>query len=94
MSEIKADTLLQRVELPGSRIDDEMVFFDQEAGKYYATGTVGADIWDFLDTDRSFAAIVDHLLGLYEIDREPCESEVRGFLVQMLEAGMVRTTVP
>lgn len=89
MSEISADTVLRRVELPGSRIQDEMVFFDQEAGKYYATGPVGADIWEFLDAPQSFAAICEHLLQLYEIDRPTCESEARAFLAQMMEAGMV-----
>jgi Coenzyme PQQ synthesis protein D (PqqD) len=89
MTEIKPETIFRRVELPGSRIDDEMVFFDQEAGKYYATGPVGADVWDLLSTPKSFAAICAKLQDLYEIDRATCEAEVRAFLVQMLEAGMV-----
>jgi hypothetical protein len=89
MSAIKADTTIRRVELAGSRIDDEMVFFDQEAGKYYATGSVGADIWEFLDAPRSFAAICDHLLDLYDVDHATCEAQVRGFLSQLLDARMV-----
>jgi Coenzyme PQQ synthesis protein D (PqqD) len=94
MSEINANTVVQRVELPGSRIQDEMVFFDQEAGKYYATGPVGADIWEFLDAPKSFAAICDHLLGMYEIDHATCELEVRTFLTQMSEAGMISAATP
>lgn len=89
MSEIQADTIFQRVELLGSRIQDEMVFFDQNAGKYFATGPVGADIWEFLDSPRTFPAICDHLLGVYEIDRAACEVEVRAFLGQMLDAGII-----
>ena len=89
MTAIESDTVFRRIERSGSRIQDEMVFFDQEAGKYYATGLVGADIWEFLDEKRSFVAICDHLLGLYDIDRVGCESEVRAFLTQMVDARMI-----
>jgi hypothetical protein len=89
MGAIRADTVFRRVELPGSRIQDEMVFFDQSAGKYYATGPVGADIWEFLDAPKSFAAICDHLLNIYDVDRATCETEAGTFLTQMLDARMV-----
>lgn len=89
MSEITAGTVFRRLELPGSRIQEEMVLVDVDVGKYYATGEVGADIWDFLDAPRSFEAICDHLLGRYEIDRPVCEAEVRVFLAQLLGARLV-----
>jgi Coenzyme PQQ synthesis protein D (PqqD) len=89
MVDISAETIIRRVEMPGSRIQDEIVFFDQEAGKYYASGPVGADIWEFLDAPKTFAAICDHLISTYNVDHETCETEVRSFLGQMLEAGMV-----
>lgn len=86
---ISETTPFRRVDLPGSRIDDEMVFFDQTSGRYFATGPVGADIWDFLASERTFAEICTHLLNLYDIDQASCEAETRAFLTQMLEAGLV-----
>lgn len=91
MSEITAETIFRRLDLPGARIENEMVFVDIDAGSYYATGEVGADIWDFLDAPRSFEAICDHLLGRYEIDRTTCEAEVRAFLAQLLDAHLIET---
>ena len=89
MSELSAETTLRRVEFPGSRIQNEMVFFDPEVGKYYATGPVGADIWEFLQTPRLVVVIFDHISATYDIDRTTCEAEVRAFLAQMLETGLV-----
>ena len=87
--EIGSETIVRRVDLPGSLIQDEIVIFDPEAGKYYATGTVGADIWEQLESPRTFAALCDHLVASYDVDRETCESEVRAFLTQMLDVGMI-----
>ncbi len=89
MNTIEANTVVSRVDLPGSCIQDEIVFFDQEAGKYYATGPVGDDIWDFLQAPQSFAAICDRLLELYDIDRDTCEGQVRAFIAQMSKAKML-----
>lgn len=92
MVDITANTRFRRVELPGSRIDCEMVFFDQNAGKYYATGPVGADIWDFIDSERFFSEICEHLLELYQVDRPSCEAQSKAFLSQLQEAGLVVAT--
>jgi len=89
MADIQADTVIRRVETPGSRIQDEIVFFDREAGKYYASGPVGADIWDFIETPRSFFDICEYLISSYAVDRNTCESEALTFLQQMLAAGLV-----
>lgn len=89
MVEVSSQTLVRRIELPGSRIEDEMVFFSQDAGKYFATGPVGADIWEFLEAPHTFASICEHLLSLYDIDRSTCERHVSAFVAQMEAAGLV-----
>ncbi|MBX9745654.1 MAG: PqqD family peptide modification chaperone [Hyphomonadaceae bacterium] len=90
MDEVKPGTFFQRVELPCSRIDDEIVFFDHNTGKYYATGPVGADIWEFLADRQTLSAICDHLMMNYDINRSTCEAEVYEFLREMVDAGVVR----
>lgn len=92
MIEIADEMLFQRIDLPGSRIQDEMVFFHQDAGKYYAVGPVGAEIWDFLATPKSFAAICEHLLNRFEIDQPTCEIEVRKFLDELANTKMIEVT--
>ena len=89
MTEIEEEFVVRRAELPGSRIDDEMVFFNQNSGTYYGTGLVGAVIWDFLDSPRSFGQICDHLLAKFEVEQETCERQVRDFLGDMLAEGIL-----
>jgi hypothetical protein len=89
MADIEAETLFRRANLLGSRIQEEIVFFDPEAGKYYATGTVGAEIWEFLEAPKTFSAICEHLLDVYDIDEATCKNEVSAFLKDMIDARMV-----
>ncbi len=94
MTDINAETRFSRAELLGSRVQDEIVFFDPDAGKYYATGSVGADIWELLEAPKTFSAICEHLLDIYDIDKATCESEVLEFLERMLDAHVVRAEQP
>lgn len=89
MNEIKADTAFKRLELPGTRIQDELVLFDHNSGKYFATGPVGADVWDLLTERRTLAELCERLLADYTIDSATCEREVRQFLAEMLAAGVI-----
>lgn len=89
MQQNDADKVFQRLELPASRVQEEMVFFDPAGGKYYATGSVGAAIWEHLTEPRSFAEICAYLLERYDVDPAVCEREVRAFFEQMIEAKMV-----
>lgn len=92
MVRIDPGTKLKRVELLGSRIDDELIFFDQQVGRYYATGSVGADVWEILDSPKSVSEICDRLQELYEIDRITCETQLYPFLQDLLETGLVQAT--
>lgn len=89
MNKYASGTIVERRDLLGSRVDDEMVFFDQTVGKYFATGPVGADIWDLLESPATVGAICTYLLGKYEIDSSTCEKQVSAFVEQMRQAGLL-----
>lgn len=88
MGNIGVKTVIQRTELPGSRINDEVVFFNQGTGDYYGTGPVGADIWEFLADPKTLGELCDLLLEKYEVDREECEAQVSKFVLDMIDAGI------
>lgn len=89
MVELGGESVIRRAELPGSRIDDEMVFFNPVAGNYYGTGPVGAEIWEFLEKPRSFTEICSHLLEKFEVDQTTCETQLKSFISEMLNEGIV-----
>lgn len=88
--QFRPNTLVRRVDLPGSRVRDEMIFFNPEIGEYSAIGEVGIEIWEFLgDSERSVTEICDHLVLSFEVDRETCEKDVSEFLEQLEKAGLL-----
>jgi hypothetical protein len=92
MSNIESQPLYVRAEVQGNRLGDEIVFFDDRAGKYFATGPVGADIWEMLETPRHFADICSQLLESYDIDQLTCEAQARVFIDQMVELNLLILT--
>lgn len=89
MNEVKPDLVIKRTNLAGSQIDNEMVFFNHQTGKYFATGPVGAEIWAYLDSPRSLSQIYEHLLEMYEVDRSTCETQVKSFVTELIQNGIV-----
>lgn len=81
--------LFRRVDLQGSRVGPDIVIFDDRVGKYFASGPVGADIWDMLGEAISVEAICVRLLAMYEIDETTCQNEVDTFLSELRNLNLV-----
>lgn len=52
----------------------------------------GAFIWEHLEEARDFNHLVELILDEYEVDRETAAQDASAFLMQMLQAGMVKPT--
>lgn len=87
---IANETVLERAALPGSQVDNEMVFFNHETGSYFATGPVGAEIWSFLGTPRTFQDVCEHLTVKFDVDHETCVNQVGEFLSDMINEGILK----
>lgn len=91
MLAISHSSIVKRRRLEASRIEDDMVLFDDRVGKYYAMGPVGADIWQLIGEPVPVSTIVQSLVADYDIDQVTCEREVLQFLEAMLSEGLVET---
>jgi hypothetical protein len=89
MTMLPSDKLYLRRELQGSRVGDDLVIFDDRVGKYFATGPVGADIWDMLAEPISPNAVHTRLMAMYAIDDATCRAQIDDFLAKMAEADLV-----
>ena len=89
MADITSDQIIKRANIHGSKIGDELVFFNHETGKYYGTGPVGAEIWEILETPTSLGQICDRLLEKFDVDRETCETHVSEFISDMIKSGIL-----
>lgn len=88
MNEITPDSVLSRKPALVSRVDNDLIFFDEQGGRYLATGKVGADIWDLIESPRTLREICSELMTRYEVDEATCFDEVRSFGGELVEAGV------
>jgi hypothetical protein len=79
----------------GRRIADEYVLVPivgrgaEIDGLFNLTG-VGAFIWETLDGERSGQAVVESMLGRFDVERGRAEADYREFLEKLLSIGAVR----
>ena len=67
----------------------EAAIVNLKNGVYFGLDPVGARIWNLMREPVTFAQIVDSLLHVYAIDRITLESDVRLFVSQLAEQGLV-----
>ena len=77
-------------DIVASDIDGEKVMMSIVNGKYYGLEPVGSRIWEMIGEPVKVSALIDALLGLYDVDRETCERDVLAFLNELNKAGIVR----
>jgi hypothetical protein len=80
----------------GRRIADEYVLVPivgrgAEIDGLYNLSRVGAYIWERLDGATSGAAIVESLLGSFDVEPARAEQDYREFLEKLLSIGAIRT---
>lgn len=84
----------QRKDVLGTAVDGDLVLFDEQAGKYYATSEVGAEIWAHLSEAVSLTEICARLSETYDVDPAECEQETRSFLNDLKELGLIVAQPP
>ena len=60
-------------------------------GMVTLTGT-GEFIWEHIEETESFSHLVQLILEEYEVDKDTASQDAAGFIMQLLQAGMVRPT--
>jgi hypothetical protein len=71
-------------------LDDAVVLLSVANGEYYKMNEVGSRIWALIEQPLSVGALVDTLLGEFEVEPSACEQEVQGFLEQLSHSGLLR----
>ena len=66
-----------------------IVMLSMMAGKYYGLNSVGARIWELLETPRSVAEICATLCEEFDVDARRCEVEVLQFTSTLVDNGIV-----
>lgn len=83
------ETRYVRRDVLNTMVDEDLILFDEQAGKYYATSEVGTAIWAHLAEPLTLSELCDRLAAEYEVTREGCEADARAFVEQLLDANVV-----
>jgi hypothetical protein len=67
----------------------EAAIVNLKNGVYYGLDPVGARVWNLLRAPLTFAQLLDALLSIYEVERLTLESDIRRFVYQLAEQGLV-----
>ena len=71
-------------------LDGEVVILSIDKGRYYSMNEVGSRIWALVERPISVAALIDLLVGEFEVEREICREEVLAFLCELHADGLVQ----
>lgn len=75
--------------LLSSTIDEDLVLFSAERGRYYGTQVVGHRIWTLVEEEVSVGALCERLLEEFMVDRATCEREVLHFVQTLADEDLV-----
>ena len=87
---VERETPIRRaLDIVATEMDGEYLIMSIEQGSYIALRDVSARIWELLEKPQTPAALVEALLGEYEVEPDTCEREVNDFLREMAECNMI-----
>lgn len=73
-----------------AEIDDEAVLLNVETGVYFGLSAVGCRIWKLLEETQDEEALLDRLLGEYDVELDQAAEDLREFLDELVSRGLAR----
>ncbi|MGB0712107.1 MAG: lasso peptide biosynthesis PqqD family chaperone [Gammaproteobacteria bacterium] len=90
MASFDTDSLyIRNPDMIATDMDGDTVMMSIERGDYYGLADVASRVWEWLDEPLTCADIVKRVCAEYEVDEAVCSADVRAFMQQMLEHGLV-----
>jgi hypothetical protein len=81
---------IQNKKIIHSKVGEEFVMMDIDSGFYFGLNSVGSVIWNHLEQARTLNDLVIQLITEYNVDKQVCERETKGFLNQLLEKNLIK----
>lgn len=70
-------------------LNGEAVILHLPSEKYFGLDPIGAVIWNFIQQERTFDEICDHLLANYNVTVDQCRIEVERLIQSMRDHELV-----
>jgi hypothetical protein len=82
--------IIRTAEVLFSRLDEEMLAIDAQAGYCYSLNESAGLLWDLISAPTSVNEICTQLCTEYTVDENTCLNEVLTLLKDMLDAGLIQ----
>jgi hypothetical protein len=83
--------IVRTADVVSSPVQEELVMFDVDAGKYYGLNEMAASIWQCLENPVTIEALCAELLNTFDVSPEQCRVEVLAFVSKLETKGLIRT---
>lgn len=70
------------------RLEDEVIAINLETGAYYAIQAAGADCWSVAAAGGGLEAMVQALVGRFEVDEARARADAESFIASLLSSGL------
>ncbi len=77
-----------------SKLDEEYLALDAEAGFCYSLNLVGGHIWHLLEQPMALETLCAQLQREYTVDAATCHRDVSDVLTKLASAGVVMVDAP
>ena len=83
------DTVISKnTKVPWRIIEGEAVLVKVDSGEVVQLNEVAAEIWRVIDGNKTIAEIVDHIHGLFEVDRKQVKKDALEFVQSLLDKNL------
>lgn len=91
MSTFSDDTKLSAApEQLSSKLGGEMAILNLQSGVYFGLNSVGARVWELIQTSKTVGAIRDAILSEFDVTADIAQRDLQNLLVQMRDHGMIQ----
>jgi len=91
---IEETSIVERGGLLFTRVDDDLLALDPQAGCYYSLNRPAARVWELIDSPTPVSILCDQLIGEYEVDRATCLGDVIELIDELRAAKLVKVESP
>lgn len=72
-----------------AKVGDEIVMMSAEKGNYIGLNSVGARIWELIETPQNVDAVCERLTEEFDVAPDVCRAEVQDFLDVLVSHGAI-----
>lgn len=90
-TQIDLNSIVQRAkDLPFSRLGEELLAIDAQAGYCYSLNETSGRVWDLIVTPTPVSVVCSRLRKEYVVDEATCRKSVVTLLQRLCAAGLVQ----